>query len=182
MPPPTHAQLRSIKLDGSDARSRGARHPPGRRHGLEPGVEGAVLHRKSARLAVRGHSAGQAQPARRTPARTISASPIAMRATSPTRNSVGAIAATSSPSRSHCSGRTRRRSACASTPATCSRAEYRDAILIARHGSWNKTQEDRRRHRRGDAQQGRHRQVGRSRSSPASSRTTTISAARSTSR
>jgi hypothetical protein len=33
----------------------------------------------------------------------------------------------------------RLRSECGSTPATCSRAEYRGAILIARHGSWNRT-------------------------------------------
>src|SRR6185312_14805955 len=43
--------------------SRRPRHPPGRRHGLQPRQQGAVLHRKPARLAVRGRAAGQAQPA-----------------------------------------------------------------------------------------------------------------------
>ena len=33
----------------------------------------------------------------------------------------------------------RRRSACASTPATCSRPNINNAIIIARHGSWNRT-------------------------------------------
>ena len=35
--------------------------------------------------------------------------------------------------------RTRRRSACASTPARCSRPKYQGAIFIARHGPWNRT-------------------------------------------
>ena len=72
------------------------------------------------------------------------------------------------------------RSACASTPATCSRRSTSNQIFIARHGSWNRTNKF-----GGDvvlvnAQQGRQREVRSSRSSPASSRTTTMSAGRST--
>ena len=39
-----------------------------------------------------------------------------------------------------CWARIRPRSACASTPAACSRQAYKNAIFIARHGSWNKSQ------------------------------------------
>ena len=41
--------------------------------------------------------------------------------------------------RSCCSGRTRPRSACASTPAACFPQIISDTIFIARHGSWNST-------------------------------------------
>ena len=37
------------------------------------------------------------------------------------------------------SARTRRRSACASTPADMFPSDYRKSIFVARHGSWNKT-------------------------------------------
>ena len=38
---------------------------------------------------------------------------------------------------------------------------YKNAIIVARHGSWNRSQESWRRRRRRQAQQGRHRQVDR---------------------
>ena len=98
----------------------------------------------------------------------------------PTRNSAGAAPAASSPSRWRCSGPIRRRSACGSTPAERSRLQYRNAIFLARHGSWNRSDEDRRRRRRSSSSTPTARSGRWSRSSPASSRTTTTSAGRST--
>ena len=47
--------------------------------------------------------------------------------------------AANSPRPSACSVRIRQRSACASTPATCSRRLTRTCAIIARHGSWNRS-------------------------------------------
>ena len=53
-------------------------------------------------------------------------------------------------------GRTPRRWACSSTPATCSRPQYQDTMFVARKGSWNRTQAVRL--RRGEHQGRRRRQ------------------------
>ena len=97
----------------------------------------------------------------------------------PIRNSAGGARATSSPSRSPCSGRMRPRSACGSTPATCSRRN------TATRSSSPATARGTGREKFGgdvvdrQAERGWHRASRSSRSSPASSRTTTMSDARS---
>ena len=54
-------------------------------------------------------------------------------------------------------------------------AAYKNAIILARHGSWNRSKKVGGDMLRRQAEQGRHGEVDRSRSSPASSRTTNTS-------
>ena len=80
----------------------------------------ALVHRQRPRLGRRGRAGGGAQPRFERSART-SASPIAMRRAWPIPTSRSPMRATASRSRLQRSGRTPLRSACASTPARCSR-------------------------------------------------------------
>ena len=66
MPPPTHAQIRRINLDGSGMEVVARGHPADRRHGLPSRQRSALFHGKQPRLAVGGHPAGQAQSARQS--------------------------------------------------------------------------------------------------------------------
>jgi glucose/arabinose dehydrogenase len=178
MPSDRHAQIRRINLDGSGAEvvARGIRQ-----------IVGFDWHPTLKMLYFTENQRdwlSEDQPQDKLnrllhPGQDNFGSPIATAATFPTRNSAGATAATSSPSRSRNSGRILRRSACGSTPARCSRRNTvtQSSLRATAHGT---------RARKsaamssspGSTRMGRS--SGSSRSSPASSRTTIMSAGRST--
>ena len=94
-----HGQLRRIESRRQRRRGHRLRHPQHRRVRLESAKRRALFHRQRPRLAVRGPAQRQAQPdhqARRGFRRAV----FAIRATFPTSNSAGAIAAANSCRRS----------------------------------------------------------------------------------
>ena len=105
-------------------RSHRARRSQHGRLRLESGNQAALFHRQRPRLDV-GRRARRTNSTASPRSASISARPIASRAISSTPNSVGANPAANSRHRSACWARIRLRSACGSTPATCSRRPTR---------------------------------------------------------
>jgi len=103
-------------------------------------------------------------------------------ATSPIVSSAGAARAMEFEKPVALLGPTPPPSACAFTPAKMFPSQYQNAIFIARHGSWNRNQKNRRRRHRRETEQGRQRKIPRAVFSPAFCRTTNTAVGPSTCR
>ena len=168
--PDTHAQMRRINLDGSGAEviARGSATRsastgiPHRSSSTSPTIAATGFRRISRR------TSSIASPK----SASTSAIRSAIRATSLIRSSAGDARATSSRSRSPRWARTRLRSACASTPARCSRPNTRTRSSLRGTARGTGPRRPAATSSR-VAEQGRHREVDGRRSSPASCRTTT---------
>ena len=133
-----HGQIRRINLDGTGAEVRRARRAQHGRLRLESGEQAALLLRQRAAIGcrkIRRRTNSTASPR----SASISARPIATRATCPIRNSAGATqcsefdppVALTGP---HSAGLGMRFYTGNMFP-----AKYKNAIFLARHGSWNRT-------------------------------------------
>ena len=121
-------------------RDRGARRAQLGGLRLAPADQGAVVHRQRPRLGRRCGTGGGAEPRRRQQRRRLLRLPLLPRQRHPRSRHQEAQPVR----RRHAclpprSGPMPPRSACASTPATCSRADYKNNAFIARRGSWNRT-------------------------------------------
>ena len=114
-----------MNLDGSGMEivARGVRNTVG--FDFHPKTRRALVHRQPARLAVRGPAARRAEPRHQGRAALRLSRTATQGMMLRSASSAGASTATTTSSRRCCSGRTPRRSACASTRARCSRRSTR---------------------------------------------------------
>ena len=127
-----------MKPDGSDLEvfAEGVRNT--RRLRLAPGDARAVVHRQRPRHARRRRAERRAQcRLEGRPALRLPVLPSGRRGGSASSARSAPARRPSRPCRS--SARTWRRSASRSTPATCFRRSYKNAAIIAQHGSWNRS-------------------------------------------
>ena len=106
---------------------------------LHPKTERALVHRQRPRLAQRRPAERRAEP-RDEAGRALRLSRTATRATSPIPSSARASAATTTSSPPRCSARTPAPLGMRFYTGKMFPAKYQDAIFIARHGSWNRTE------------------------------------------
>ncbi len=141
MPPPTHAQIRRMDLDGKNVEmvATGVRNSVG--FDWNPTTQDMYFTNNGRDWVSRGHPRTTRCTGSRTTEkrRRTSASRTATRATSPIPNTAGAIPASEFAKPAALLGRARRDARHAVLHRRHVPRSYKGAIFVARHGSWNRT-------------------------------------------